>query len=369
MSDMKTKFNKAFWEWFGDSKVVDENGEPLVVYHGTSSKFDTFNLSEDGYFGKGIYFTPNYESAGSYAKIDAEMKNNHDVYVVGAYLSLKNPLQVRNFEWKNTTFETFFDENDEWIDTTKILLEREYDGIIIYASGIEKSVNTIIEIIAFSPNQIKSVNNDGTWDIDDDSILSDSFSFRNNELTHYNGKRPIYTSHIKKNKVNNTMTATVWELPNNIYFIKDDEKKWLFSAEINDNGEYYIEVEQYGKLPKKPEDSPHYKVIPTIKQHLLLKSGMKNDKAITTKMRDLIENGNLEQKLKIINLAKILNLHNDIYNIASSFEVTYNGDKYNYSQILALGKETTILLKKYSSDKGYLVVDNIENFKIRNHEN
>ncbi len=41
----------AFKNWFGDwendpensSKVIDENGEPLVVYHGTSKKFNRFN--------------------------------------------------------------------------------------------------------------------------------------------------------------------------------------------------------------------------------------------------------------------------------------------------------------------------------------
>ena len=28
--------SKEFDEWFGESKVVDENGDPLVVYHGTT---------------------------------------------------------------------------------------------------------------------------------------------------------------------------------------------------------------------------------------------------------------------------------------------------------------------------------------------
>ena len=28
------------------SKVVDENGEPLVVYHGTDSEFDVFDASK-----------------------------------------------------------------------------------------------------------------------------------------------------------------------------------------------------------------------------------------------------------------------------------------------------------------------------------
>lgn len=46
---------KAFKEWFGDwehnpseaSKIVDENGEPLVVYHNTNSKFTIFEKGHD----------------------------------------------------------------------------------------------------------------------------------------------------------------------------------------------------------------------------------------------------------------------------------------------------------------------------------
>lgn len=30
---------RNFWKWFGDSKVVDADGKPLVVYHGTASDF------------------------------------------------------------------------------------------------------------------------------------------------------------------------------------------------------------------------------------------------------------------------------------------------------------------------------------------
>ena len=28
--------NQAFKNWFADSKVVDENGQPLVCYHGST---------------------------------------------------------------------------------------------------------------------------------------------------------------------------------------------------------------------------------------------------------------------------------------------------------------------------------------------
>jgi len=41
-----------FRAWFGDSKVVDENGEPLVVYHGTGADFEAFKPGADG----GIHF-------------------------------------------------------------------------------------------------------------------------------------------------------------------------------------------------------------------------------------------------------------------------------------------------------------------------
>src|SRR5690606_38147343 len=37
-----------FRRWFGDSKVVDADGKPLVVYHGTGRSFDAFDPSQRG---------------------------------------------------------------------------------------------------------------------------------------------------------------------------------------------------------------------------------------------------------------------------------------------------------------------------------
>ena len=71
---------KAFKEWFGDwennpetaSKVVDENGEPLVVYHGTRTgdaiKKEGFSSKMSGKGNRGadnkqFYFTSSYENA------------------------------------------------------------------------------------------------------------------------------------------------------------------------------------------------------------------------------------------------------------------------------------------------------------------
>src|SRR5690606_31590698 len=46
----------AFKSWFADSKVVDADGKPVIVRHGTYAEFYEFRPSETGTLGKGIYF-------------------------------------------------------------------------------------------------------------------------------------------------------------------------------------------------------------------------------------------------------------------------------------------------------------------------
>ncbi len=73
---------KDFKNWFGDwetdpknaSKVIDENGEPLVTYHGSDNVFDSFNIkyfgqTDIGDSGKGFYFTPKKENTYMYGDI------------------------------------------------------------------------------------------------------------------------------------------------------------------------------------------------------------------------------------------------------------------------------------------------------------
>ena len=62
-----------FTQWFGDSKVVDADGKPLVVYHGTDRVFEHFDTRELGRFTgaksakKGFFFTSSSQNAGIYA--------------------------------------------------------------------------------------------------------------------------------------------------------------------------------------------------------------------------------------------------------------------------------------------------------------
>jgi hypothetical protein len=70
-----------FKAWFGDwendpenaSKVVDENGEPMVLFHGTNRNFNVFNekkigLTDKGWYGYGYYFSPSTQMSDLYGK-------------------------------------------------------------------------------------------------------------------------------------------------------------------------------------------------------------------------------------------------------------------------------------------------------------
>ena len=76
---------RNFYKWFGDSKVVDEKGRPLVVYHGTYAELDTFDKSKQkrGFYGQGFYFSNDEEMTWHYGK-----------NTIPVYLSIKSRLKV-----------------------------------------------------------------------------------------------------------------------------------------------------------------------------------------------------------------------------------------------------------------------------------
>lgn len=101
---------EAFKRWFGDwknaledaSKMVDRNGEPLVVYHGTSHEFTVFNkhagsAHDAGYYGQGFYFT--FQNNDSFkpqvARAEAEYYGNR---IIPAFLNLKNPFDFSSLK-------------------------------------------------------------------------------------------------------------------------------------------------------------------------------------------------------------------------------------------------------------------------------
>lgn len=132
-----------FKHWFGDSKVVDEDGKPLVVYHGTDAEFNVFDMSKGraNMDIQGAFFSP-YE-------LDAQ---GYGENVKAYYLSIRNPAD------ESTAYKAlnkFKGQNNAGVKAREYLQSLGYDGVY----------NGYDEYIAFEPTQIKSAtDNVGTFD-------------------------------------------------------------------------------------------------------------------------------------------------------------------------------------------------------------
>ena len=201
---------KAFKDWFGDwendpenaSKVVDENGEPLVVYHNSNADINIFDKnkigtngsSEGGLFGEGFYFSTNKDYNNIFGNKE---------YAV--FLNIKNPITDERTIKEIQAFKPS-------IDTIKSAFNK--DGLI----GINESENNTIEYVAYDSNQIKSAtDNTGAFSKDSNDIY-DTNSKETSVQEHNNEKQSI----IDKAKKNGTFMKAPNGKPTNL-----TEKQWV----------------------------------------------------------------------------------------------------------------------------------------------
>lgn len=228
---------KAFKNWFGDwendptnaSKVIDENGEPLVVYHGSPNEFNTFDSSKSTEKRKftlenTYYFTSNKRVAQGYGK-----------NLIPSFINIRNPHKY-NFEgrsWRNDDWsgielvyqrtserlglfksveeaeeykKKFLEENPDYAEdadyitvnteaylgkkgkTTdeqlKDAIENNNDGAIfenvldyadyndeLSSKEIKQLKTPSTDVVVFNPNQVKSAeSNVGTFDVNNNNI-------------------------------------------------------------------------------------------------------------------------------------------------------------------------------------------------------
>lgn len=108
-----------FWRWFGDSKVVDEQGRPIVMYHGTYSTFDTFDktaghVTDSGFFGSGFYFTPIKSEAEYYGRI-----------VMPVYLKIEKPFIVSTGGYYSGLYDNLFECGGQLLKDLGLLAEND----------------------------------------------------------------------------------------------------------------------------------------------------------------------------------------------------------------------------------------------------
>lgn len=209
------KLNDNFFKWFGNSKVVDKNGNPMICYHGTpSGGFEEFK-PKIGYKGKskqqvdlGSHFSIDKEYASGYAG------NKKTSKVYESFLRIEKPLytnqmfyreenEIEFMKYLNFITKTFkiklngdyyYDKNGikhnepqnimlnsfliDKIPSNKLynsLIDFGFDGVFhepYNMEGLHQFKKHPIAYIILKPNQVKSTENDGTWDINDNNIYS-----------------------------------------------------------------------------------------------------------------------------------------------------------------------------------------------------
>lgn len=174
-----------FINWFGDwindpenaSMVVNENGEPLIVYHSSNHRFYKFNKNlqqQDGFHGKGFYFMSGdkYANKELYGKITYEVYLNcRNIFDINAYYDIDTIKYILGVDY--IKYEKIIKDELEFSYEGKIggfviypminndiLIERGYDGI--------KHSNIYV---VFESTQIKSAtNNNGDFNSKNENI-------------------------------------------------------------------------------------------------------------------------------------------------------------------------------------------------------
>lgn len=224
MQNTKPNFSPEFKKWFGASKIVDKNGNPLPVFHGTDKDFSSFDASMTGDIG--IHFgNAAQASAAVHKHWDRAQRYEDDSRLIPVFIRIEKPLYVKDsFSTMNNTWrgraKNFgldsglifnHEEHKELWSTAETLdkmrrraggsysmilnkknnaLRDEYDALskqfwnliervarrngfdgMIYKNRAEgKGPSYII----FNPNQAKSVFNVGTWDNEKQDIGEDN---------------------------------------------------------------------------------------------------------------------------------------------------------------------------------------------------
>lgn len=106
----------TFENWFGNSILKDENGEPIKMYHGTDAEFDSFSKKFIGktgaHEGYGFNFTPYESRARSY-----NSKN-----VIEAYLKVENPMTTGSYKITPSKLAKIISEIDKGVPYTDTIV-------------------------------------------------------------------------------------------------------------------------------------------------------------------------------------------------------------------------------------------------------
>lgn len=207
--------SEEFKNWFGESNVVDQDGQPLVVYHGSNRRFQAFEkkpgMRRDGsgrpldVESPAFFFTPDKSTARTFAKdrklIDQRLrgKSGGRPQVREFYLSAQNPLDLTI---DDATYGAILDEGRYFVRpnepnpyATEVIesitgyqpqtwaeVQEAFDDERV-VSGLRDQGYDSAHLVeddgseawaVFEPTQIKSVDNRGAFNPADPRVLFDA---------------------------------------------------------------------------------------------------------------------------------------------------------------------------------------------------
>ena len=160
-----------FLRWFGDSKVVDENGEPLVVYHATDDDIVVFDAERLG-------STTDANTGGDQTAIQVSKLGfwTHEraltdemgkVAAMPLFVSIENPAVVNLRQLWSDINDASINGAENPSASVRDMYEADgYDGFVVYDEEFGGQ-----SFVAFRPEQIKSaIGNNGDYSLTNPDI-------------------------------------------------------------------------------------------------------------------------------------------------------------------------------------------------------
>lgn len=160
---------RNFWRWFSDSKVVDADGRPLVVYHGTASDVDMFDAKKTGSATKAksadgvFWFSDSAELAEDYAGFaKKKFGKNGARNIMPVYLQMSDPkiVDMGGKEYRELSFDFggFVQTAKKGVRSGTDWVVSPKDGVILRNFSDTPSGRRLVatHYAVFLPDQIKS---------------------------------------------------------------------------------------------------------------------------------------------------------------------------------------------------------------------
>lgn len=197
--------SQAFKDWFGTSQVVDGSGEPLVMYHGTpDASFNEFK--GDQFFTSDKEYAKRFLSSSTSSSSFYGVKDNKP-QVFEVYIKSDNPFDTRKPEHAKILQEKFsgvFGEGSltesglpDWVEGRDIaeflrdeLSEQGFDSVIV-DEGRDNAGQRPPAYIVFEPNQIKSIDNQGSFNPNSNNIFFQDTGNKRGSFTTGQGEKMI----------------------------------------------------------------------------------------------------------------------------------------------------------------------------------